>query len=262
MNPQPRVARRPPSSMLRAISICATLAAASPLAADEFFTLKGHGGPIMGIAVSDADQIATVSFDNAVGLWSGSEPLWLDGHEAAVNAVVIGEDGTLYSAGDDFTLRVWSPQGDALAVWQGHKGKVVSLALSPDQSLIASASWDGTIGLWPVDGSNPRFLEGHGGPVNDVAFAAEGRALYSASADGSIRRWNLAEGQEDQRVIEHHSLEEVSIGDYVLSGGELAAMVVVDACVRLIDSHPSMSMSPGTCSPVDRSTPRKNAVAA
>ena len=39
----------------------------------------------------------------------------------------------------------------------------------------------------------------------------------------------------DERVIEGRGLEEVSIGDYVLSGGELAAMVVVDACVRLRD---------------------------
>jgi tRNA (guanine37-N1)-methyltransferase len=37
----------------------------------------------------------------------------------------------------------------------------------------------------------------------------------------------------DQRVIDGRGLEEVSIGDYVLSGGELAAMVLVDACVRL-----------------------------
>ena len=38
----------------------------------------------------------------------------------------------------------------------------------------------------------------------------------------------------DERVIEARGLEEVSIGDYVLSGGELAAMVLLDACVRLI----------------------------
>lgn len=38
----------------------------------------------------------------------------------------------------------------------------------------------------------------------------------------------------DQRAIEARGLEEVSIGDYVLSGGEIAAMVVIDACVRLI----------------------------
>ncbi|MFV0369309.1 MAG: tRNA (guanosine(37)-N1)-methyltransferase TrmD [Hyphomicrobiaceae bacterium] len=38
----------------------------------------------------------------------------------------------------------------------------------------------------------------------------------------------------DQRVIEGRSMREVSIGDYILSGGELAAMVLLDACVRLL----------------------------
>jgi tRNA (guanine37-N1)-methyltransferase len=38
----------------------------------------------------------------------------------------------------------------------------------------------------------------------------------------------------DQRVIEARSLREVSIGDYVLSGGEPAAMVLIDAVVRLL----------------------------
>ncbi len=38
----------------------------------------------------------------------------------------------------------------------------------------------------------------------------------------------------DQRVIEGRALREVSIGDYVLSGGELAAMVVIEAVVRLL----------------------------
>lgn len=38
----------------------------------------------------------------------------------------------------------------------------------------------------------------------------------------------------DERVIAARGLEEVSIGDYVLSGGEIGAMVLIDACVRLI----------------------------
>ena len=38
----------------------------------------------------------------------------------------------------------------------------------------------------------------------------------------------------DERVIAARSLEEVSIGDYVLSGGEIAAMALIDACVRLL----------------------------
>jgi tRNA (guanine37-N1)-methyltransferase len=38
----------------------------------------------------------------------------------------------------------------------------------------------------------------------------------------------------DQRVLDAHGIEEVSIGDYVLTGGEIAAQVLIDATVRLI----------------------------
>jgi tRNA (guanine37-N1)-methyltransferase len=38
----------------------------------------------------------------------------------------------------------------------------------------------------------------------------------------------------DERIFEARALEPVSIGDYVLSGGELGAMVLLDACVRLL----------------------------
>jgi tRNA (guanine37-N1)-methyltransferase len=38
----------------------------------------------------------------------------------------------------------------------------------------------------------------------------------------------------DERVITARELEEVSVGDYVLSGGEIAAMALIDACVRLL----------------------------
>src|SRR6478736_2870878 len=38
----------------------------------------------------------------------------------------------------------------------------------------------------------------------------------------------------DERVIAARGLEEVSVGDYVLSGGEIAAMAMLDACIRLL----------------------------
>jgi len=38
----------------------------------------------------------------------------------------------------------------------------------------------------------------------------------------------------DERVVAARGLEEVSIGDYVLSGGEIAALALIDACVRLL----------------------------
>lgn len=38
----------------------------------------------------------------------------------------------------------------------------------------------------------------------------------------------------DQRAIDHYEVEEISIGDYVLSGGEIAAFALIDTCVRLL----------------------------
>jgi len=56
----------------------------------------------------------------------------------------------------------------------------------------------------------------------------------------------------DERVIEAQGLEEVSIGDFVLAGGELAAMALIEACVRLIpgavgnaDTHAEESFEQG-----------------
>jgi tRNA (guanine37-N1)-methyltransferase len=38
----------------------------------------------------------------------------------------------------------------------------------------------------------------------------------------------------DQRVIDHYGIEEISLGDFVLTGGEIAAQALIDACVRLL----------------------------
>ena len=54
-----------------------------------------------------------------------------------------------------------------------------------------------------------------------------------AQGSGAILLCGRFEGI-DQRVLETRDIEEISIGDYVLSGGELAAQVMIDACVRLI----------------------------
>ena len=68
------------------------------------------------------------------------------------------------------------------------------------------------------------------GQVFDQALAAE-----LTQGDGITLLCGRYEGI-DQRVIEAHEATEISIGDYVLSGGETAAMVILDACVRLLPS--------------------------
>lgn len=61
----------------------------------------------------------------------------------------------------------------------------------------------------------------------------QSRVMELAAGPGPLIVCARFEGV-DQRVIEARALEEVSIGDYVLSGGEIAAMAVIDACVRLL----------------------------
>lgn len=59
------------------------------------------------------------------------------------------------------------------------------------------------------------------------------RIIDLAGGAGAVILCGRFEGV-DERLIEARGLEEVSIGDYVLSGGEIAALVVLDACVRLL----------------------------
>ena len=61
----------------------------------------------------------------------------------------------------------------------------------------------------------------------------QGRVRELAAGPGLAVVCGRFEGV-DERVIEARALEEVSIGDYVLSGGEIAALVLLDAVVRLL----------------------------
>jgi len=61
----------------------------------------------------------------------------------------------------------------------------------------------------------------------------QSRVVELAAGPGPLIVCGRFEGI-DQRVIDARRLEEVSIGDYVLSGGEIAAMALIDACVRLL----------------------------
>lgn len=80
----------------------------------------------------------------------------------------------------------------------------------------------------PPGDARPRLLMSpRGKPLT------QSRARALAQGEGLVLICGRFEGY-DERVIEGRGLEEISIGDYVLSGGELAAMVVLDACVRLL----------------------------
>jgi tRNA (guanine37-N1)-methyltransferase len=124
-------------------------------------------------------------------------------------------------------------------------------------------------GLWSLDATNIRdFASDRHRTVDDTPFGggagmvlrpdivdaavnsvADGRPLVCLTPRG--RRFTQADAQHfaagpgiillcgryegvDQRVIDARAMDEISIGDYVLSGGELAALVLLDSIVRLL----------------------------
>jgi len=79
----------------------------------------------------------------------------------------------------------------------------------------------------PEDARPRLLMSARGTPLTQQRVAALARGT------GVILLCGRFEGV-DERVILARNLEEVSIGDYVLSGGEIAAFVLIDACVRLL----------------------------
>lgn len=76
--------------------------------------------------------------------------------------------------------------------------------------------------------SRPRLLmSARGTPLTQARVAS------LAKGDGVVIVCGRFEGV-DERVIAARQLEEISIGDFVLSGGEIAALALIDACVRLL----------------------------
>ena len=87
---------------------------------------------------------------------------------------------------------------------------------------VLAAAIDGVADGRPILAMTPR-----GAPLTQTRV----RAL--AAGEGAIILCGRFEGF-DERIFDARPVEQVSIGDYILSGGELGAMVLLDACIRLL----------------------------
>ena len=98
-------------------------------------------------------------------------------------------------------------------------GGGVGMVLKPD---VLASALDSVADGRPMLALTPR-----GKPL------VQARVRELAAGQGVILLCGRFEGF-DERIFEARKLEPVSVGDYVLSGGELGAMVILDACVRLL----------------------------
>lgn len=134
-------------------------------------------------------------------------------------------------AGDALARKLWSCEavdlrrfglGRHRAVDDTPAGGGAGMVMRAD---VLAAALDTTLA---ADDPRPRLLMSpRGKPL------AQDRVRALAAGQGVAVLCGRFEGV-DERVIEARGLEEVSIGDFVLSGGEIPALALLDACVRLI----------------------------
>lgn len=126
---------------------------------------------------------------------------------------------------------VWSLEAVCLRDFAGDRHRSVDdtpfgggagMVMRPD---VVAAALDATA---PTTDPRPRlYLTPRGRPLTQA------RVQALALGPGVVVLCGRFEGV-DQRVVEARGLEEVSVGDFVMSGGEPAAIAVLDACVRLL----------------------------
>ena len=94
-------------------------------------------------------------------------------------------------------------QGRPDIMWmQGGTNLVLSVAFSPDGSLLASGSSDGTVWLWRVsDGALVRTLQ-HATAVRSIAFSPNGQLLASVASERVIYLWRVSDGTRRDIVLQ------------------------------------------------------------
>lgn len=155
------------------------------------------------------ERAITAGSDGLVSIWEldapDAAPMRIEAHRGGVTDVDVAvaegaTDPRILTSGVDGTLRLWAPDGSALASFTQHKGAVTTAAFSPDGTRVASGGTDGVVYVW-TPGRGSIALEKHKGPVVCVAWAPAGDRIISGGEDRTIWLWDLSEKKEPPRLL-------------------------------------------------------------
>ena len=155
----------------------------------ELFALNGHGAGVGAVAFSlDGSALYSASADGTIRMWdvvNGVEKRLLVKHGFGVNKLLVGDGWLAYGAVDGGTRVMDLATDKVLADLTLDRRPILSMALSPDGTLMAVGDGQGFV--MTVDTENWRIADDYklaaNGPVWALAFTEDGRSLVAGGID-------------------------------------------------------------------------------
>lgn len=168
-----------------------------PLAGGETRILEGHNQNVNGVVFTrDGKSLVSVSYDQTVRIWplDGGEPLTLT-LPTPLNAVAVTANGEIVAGSADGRIFFIGLDGRQRGEIEVTNGPVISIAVSPNGSLVAAAGIRGSVAVIEREQRKIlRTLVGPGLPVWSVVFFNDNKTLLTGGTDRLVRRWDASTG--------------------------------------------------------------------
>jgi WD40 repeat protein len=163
--------------------------------------VEGHTAEVFSLDWQrDSDRLLSSGADGQIKIWDTAtgeliKSLVLPSGRAVFSAVWNADGTQVISTSDDFAVRVWDVNTEKTICGYTHGDYPTSVALHPQDHVIASASWDGAIVLWDLDKCQQILSLNNDSGMWSVAWRPDGNALVAGSMDNSIYQWDATTGQ-------------------------------------------------------------------
>jgi WD40 repeat protein len=212
--------------------------------------LKEHSQEVESIAFShDAETIATANEDGTVNLWSTKDGILLntlpkdslkeDQPRLYLYKVALSPKGQIIATVSEVEeadkvdaskvqrIKLWNAEGILLTTWDEPTERINSIAISPDNQIIATVHKDKTIKLWNRNGTLIDTLQGHHDQVVGIDFSPDSQLIATVSWDDEGKLWQR-DGNKykfQKPSLNGHSGEVIAVafssdGEIVATGGK------------------------------------------